>query len=160
MKSKFGGKKQASGDIPLQITSMADIFMILLVFLLKNYAVSVSNLAPTSGLALPEVTKARGTIKETLKVEISQDLITVDQKAAVRLANFEFAENESAEGGHSPSVFRIVQQQRSLKPEPNMDSSMIIMADQRTPYSTVKRVVASVAKAGFVDLQLIVVETE
>ena len=159
-KSFLKKRKKPSGDVALQITSMADIFMILLVFLLKSYATSVTNIAPTARLSLPEVNKAKGNIKETLKIEIAGDTVLIDQKPAVTLRAFQFDPAEDGPGGISPTVLRVLNQQRKLRPEPNLDSSLLVMADQQTPYATIKRVVASAASAGFVDLQLVVVEGE
>ena len=153
-------KKKPSGDVALQITSMADIFMILLVFLLKSYATSVSNISPTARISLPEVKAAKGQIKDTLKVEIADGTVLVDAKPAVSLKAFQFDPAEDGPGGISPSILKVLNDQRKLRPEPNMDSSLIVMADQQAPYSTLKRVVASAASAGFVDLQLIVVQNE
>ena len=159
-KSFLKKRKNAPTDVALQITSMADIFMILLVFLLKNYANSVTTIAPTAHLVLPEVKQSVSVIKETLKIEIADSTILIDQKPAVRLQGFQFDPGEDGPGGISPSVLKILNDQRKLRPDPNMESSLIVMADQQTPYSTIKRVVASAASAGFVDLQLIVVQGE
>ena len=139
---------------------MADIFMILLVFLLKSYATSVSNISPTARISLPEVKAAKGTIKDTLKLEIADNTVLVDARPAVGLKNYQFAAGEDGPGGISPSILKVLNEQRKLRPEPNMDSTLIVMADQQAPYSTLKRVVASAASAGFVDLQLIVVQNE
>ena len=153
-------KKMAATDVSLQITSMADIFMILLVFLLKNYSASMTNLAPTAQLALPELSVGSKTNpKESLTVEISQDAILVDQKPAVRLSNFEFPAGEMISAG-SETISRLMKEQRELRPEPNRESSLVVMADQRAPYSTIKRVIASAAGAGFIDLQLVVVDPQ
>jgi hypothetical protein len=54
----------------LQITSMADIFTILLVFLLKSYSTGALDIAPSKGMKLPEVQLATGSV-EALKVEVS-----------------------------------------------------------------------------------------
>jgi biopolymer transport protein ExbD len=160
-KSFLKKKKAGPADVSLQITSMADIFMILLVFLLKNYSASLTNLAPTAQLSLPEISvSAKSTPKESLKIEISPDAILVDQNLAVKLSNFDFPQNEILESSGSPTIARLMKEQRSLRPEPNTQSSVIVMADQRAPYSTVKRVIASVAGAGFVDLQLVVVDPQ
>jgi biopolymer transport protein ExbD len=153
-------RKTLSSDVALQITSMADIFMILLVFLLKSYASSVTNVAPTAHLSLPEITKAKSQIKDTLKIEIAGDTVMIDQKPVANLKNFQFEESDSAPGGASASILKFLSDQRKMRPEPNTESSLIVMADQQAPYSTIKRVVASAAGAGFVDLQLVVVETE
>lgn len=135
--------------------------MILLVFLLKNYSTSLNNLSPTGNIALPEVSVGtKSTLKETLKVEIGPDAVLIDQKPAVRLKKFEFPPSEIQDSTGSPTIARILQKQRQLKPEPNQDSALVLMADQRTPYSTIKRFIASAAGAGFVDLQLVVVDQQ
>lgn len=145
----------------LQITSMADIFMILLVFLLKNYSASLTTISPNAVMALPEQkANANAMIKDTLKVEIAQDVVMVDQKAVTRLNNFEFAESDQGDFGTSESVAAALKDQRKITPNPNVDSTLIVMADEKAPYSTIKRVIASAAQAGFVDLQLVVIEPE
>lgn len=160
-KTTFLKKKPAAADVSLQITSMADIFMILLVFLLKNYSASLTNLAPSAQVRLPEIAiAAKNEPKESLKIEIGPDAVIVDQALAVPLKNFEFPSAEIQETTGSPTIARLMKQQRELRPTPNMESSVVVMADQRAPYSTVKRVIASVAGAGFVDLQLVVVDPE
>jgi len=160
-KKSFLKKKTGPTDVSLQITSMADIFMILLVFLLKNYSASLINLAPTSQLSLPEVISSSKSVpKESMTVEVGPDAVLVDQTLAVKLNNFQFSAAESPESGGSPTIADLMQKQRSLRPEPNRGSSVVVMADQRAPYSTIKRVIASMAGAGFVDLQLVVVDPQ
>ena len=51
--SPFKSRPQ-SEEMSLQITSMADIFVIILVFLLKSYATSSVNVNPMAGMSLPE----------------------------------------------------------------------------------------------------------
>ena len=114
-KSFLKKRKNGPTDVALQITSMADIFMILLVFLLKNYANSVTTIAPTAHLVLPEVKQSVNVIKETLKVEIADSTILIDQKPAVRLQGFQFDPAEDGPGGISPSVFKILNDQRKLQ---------------------------------------------
>lgn len=162
MKSKFlkKKKKRVNGEFSLQITSMADIFMILLVFLLKNYATSITNIAPTAQMSLPEVSAAPGIPKDSLKIEVSRDSITVDDKPALALHDFMFTADEMANGESSPTISNLLNAERKKTPDPNMDSALVVMADEGTPYSTIKRVVASAAGAGFVDLQLLVVQTQ
>ncbi len=135
--------------------------MILLVFLLKNYSASLTTISPNSMMALPEQkANASATIKDTLKVEIAADMVMVGEKAVSRLNNFEFSEQDQGDFGTSESVLAALKDQRKITPTPNVDSTLIVMADERAPYSTIKRVVASAAQAGFVDLQLVVIEPE
>jgi biopolymer transport protein ExbD len=155
--SPFKKKRKLSEDMALQITSMADIFMILLVFLLKNYSTTLSNLSPSNGVRLPIATSS-GEIKDTLKVEISPDAISVDSSPIVKLRAFNFRPGAINDAGVSPALYTVLFSERKKLPIPNMDSNLIVMADDRTPYSTLKAVLASAAGAGFVDLQLVVVE--
>jgi biopolymer transport protein ExbD len=152
-------KKKLSGEFSLQITSMADIFMILLVFLLKSYATSITNIAPSSHISLPEVS-AQGVPKESLKIEVGKEAVIVDDKQILQLNNFEFGTEEMSAGDASPTITRVLNEQRKKTPDPNMDSALVVMADEGTPFSTIKRVVASAAGAGFVDLQLLVVQEQ
>ena len=152
-------KKPISEDMALQITSMADIFTILLVFLLKSYSTSMSTLAPVAKTKLPEASGKGNEIRDTLKMEISAEAVLVDEKPIVRLRNFEFAPGEVADG-RSPSVFRVLLEQRRHLPNPNLDPYLLILADEKTPYATIKPLLAAAANAGFVDLQLVAVEPE
>jgi biopolymer transport protein ExbD len=161
MKKKgiFRKKKKMSSDVSLQITSMADIFMILLVFLLKSYATSITNIAPSAHISLPEVVSAPGVPKDSLKIEVGRESVIVDDKPILQLREYQFGPDESS-GEASPTITRILNDERKKTPVPNMDSALVVMADEGTPYSTIKRVVASAAGAGFVDLQLLVVQAQ
>lgn len=152
-------KKPASEDMALQITSMADIFTILLVFLLKSFSTSTSTLAPVAKTKLPEASVKGDDIRDTLKLEISSEAILIDEKPIIRLKNYEFQPGEIADG-RSPGVFRVLLEQRRHLPNPNLEPNLLILADERTPYATIKPLLASAANAGFVDLQLVAVAPE
>jgi biopolymer transport protein ExbD len=157
--SPFAKKKKPPEDMTLQITSMADIFTIILVFLLKGYAAGLTNIAPSDGMTLPEaISKAE--MKDTVKLEISRDSVVIEQKPIVRLANYEFNPAELLEDGKNEAIFNRLFQERKNMPVPNMDSNMLVLADENVPYSTLKTVIGSAANAGFVDLQLVVVNIE
>src|SRR4029077_3513385 len=98
MKKSFLRRKSLNADMALQITSMADIFMILLVFLLKSYATSITNIAPSAHISLPEVDQARSVPKESMKIEIGKDAVTIDEKPALGLTNYQFSDAEQAGG--------------------------------------------------------------
>lgn len=92
MKKPFK-KRTLSGDMALQITSMADIFTIILVFLLKSYATSAVNIAPTAGMKIPEGQSLQPAT-EALKVEISEKSIQVENKPITQLKDFRFVADE------------------------------------------------------------------
>ncbi len=161
MKSHFLKRKPPSQEMALQITSMADIFMILLVFLLKSYATSVSTLTSSSGITLPS-SRAGSASKETLKLEVSASSISVDDKVVLGLSNFNFAPQEIPPPGlgRSETLYRSLLEKRRRMPQANLDPNLLLFVDRKAPYSTLQSVLASAASAGFVDLQLVVIHEE
>ena len=158
MKKKFGKAKRRGQDMALQITSMADIFMILLVFLLKNYSTTLTSVSPSEGTRLP-VAESQDILKEALKVEISKDSISVDHKPVIDLHDFRFSGRIDAYGETAVAnpLYSAMQAERK-KGRAGTDSNLVVLADERTPYDTIKLVMGSAARAGYVDLQLVVVE--
>ena len=159
-KKKFGSDQVQSEEMSLQITSMADIFTIILVFLLKTYSTGLANVTPSQGVLLPEAS-AQPQMKDALKVEILRDAVMVDAKAAVPLKNFSFpGSNAEAANSKSDEVYDALLGSRKRMSGDKTDSHLLLLADQRTPYATLKKVMNSAASAGFVDLQLAVVQAD
>jgi biopolymer transport protein ExbD len=164
-KQGFSSRKQ-SDEMALQITSMADIFTIILVFLLKSYATSALNITPTAGLLLPEA-QAADTQVEALKLEIANDSVNVEGKPATPLKNFAFDKADLLGNGSSKGVNAALETEKKRQlliakanADVKVDSKILIVADQKTPYSTVKSVLASAAINGFTDFKLVVVRKD
>ena len=165
---KFGKKKksrpQLNGDMELQITSMADIFTILLVFLLKSYATSAANVTPTAGMVIPEA-HAGDTPVEALKVEISEKAVSVESQPIVNLEKFAFDPADMSQNGASKLLSTALEKERQRQlliakanSDVKVDPKIIIVADQRVPYSTIKTVLASAAVQGYTDFKLAVIK--
>jgi biopolymer transport protein ExbD len=160
MKTLFNKKKhKVSGDVSLQITSMADIFTIILVFLLKTTASGISSVAPNGGTTLP-IGKGNEIVHDTLTLEINKDSILVDSATSLTLNDYQFPITEIQANGVSQSLYTQLLDQRKHRPDPNASSDLLVLADESVPYSTLKTVLASAANTGFVDLQLVVVQSE
>jgi len=76
--------RQARGshDVKLNITSMMDMFTIILVFLLKSFSTQGQLITPATGLLLPSSTVER-TTRSSLDVQITKDKILVQDKIVV-----------------------------------------------------------------------------
>lgn len=147
-------------EMVLQITSMADIFTIILVFLLKSYSSGLSTVTPGQGVVLPEA-NGQAQYKDALKIEIVHDSVLVDQKEAASLRNFVFPGNSALDAtAKSEEVYRALMDERKKMSRSAADSHLLVLADQRTPYATLKKVMNSAATAGFVDLELAVVRAD
>lgn len=158
-KSLFGNKKRMNSDMSLQITSMADVFMILLVFLLKNYSSSIATIAPAGKTKLP-IAESKAPAKETLKLEISPDSLLIDEKPVLTLKNFSYDESDVVVAGGRDKVKEALMEHRQKSPDKTKDAHLMLIADEKAPYETIQRVLASAAGSGFVDLQLVVVQKD
>jgi biopolymer transport protein ExbD len=166
MRNRFKKKHAASGDMELNITAMADIFTIILVFLLKSYATGAIDIAPTKGLLMPEAEAAFSKV-EALQVEVSEASVLIDSKPTAQLTNFSFPSSDVRRNGSSFVLSKVMESQRrrqiSLAKADTgvkIDPKIMIIADQRVPYKTIKTVLASAALSGYTDFKLAVIRKE
>jgi biopolymer transport protein ExbD len=158
-------------EVALQITSMADIFTILLVFLLKSYSVSAMNVSVGKDLHLPTARGGNEQV-EALKVEISESSVSVEGQVVVQLKNYEPSLSELNRDGSLKAVEQVLesekQKQRSVasamgtqkeeRDEPNR--KLLIIADKKVPYKLMKRVLSSASNQDFTDFKLVVVSED
>lgn len=151
-----------NSELSLQITSMADIFIILLLFLLKSVGGGLIELTPAQGIHLPEAHAGEGALTDSVKLEIGESTVLVDGKPVAQIHGFAFAPSEiSARGGARP-ILQALELARKGKPagadaDPGTrPPSLLVVADQRVPYSTIKAVLTSAALSGFMDYKLAV----
>jgi biopolymer transport protein ExbD len=157
--------RHASEEMNLQITSMADIFIILLVFLLKSYSTSALAISPSKGLELPQAMGGEEQV-EALKIQVSESSVEVEGQPAATLAHFVF-DSKDLQNGASQSLNQALDKARKRQlliaqsnTDVKIDSKIIVIADQHAPYSTLKTVLASAALQGYTDFKLAVVKGE
>jgi biopolymer transport protein ExbD len=156
--SRFRKKHKPSQDMVLQITSMADIFTILLVFLLKSFSSGASDITPSNNLTLPEG-RSLDRPADTIKLEIAQNMITLEDKKIADLNHFQFDPADIGANGIPNSLsaaFTHQRQKDTLAQAPRI----MVLADQATPYGTLKTILASASYSGFDGFKLVVVESK
>jgi biopolymer transport protein ExbD len=155
----------------LQITSMADVFTIILVFILKSSSMGVSNVSVSNGTKLPSAVHSEAMV-EKLKLEISPDAVILDGEPVAKLAQlrFEGADLESDGTSRSLNTALIAQRQKrdpasapgtsgnDAQAPAEHDRMLMLLADERTPYATLRTVMDSAANQGFARFKLVVVE--
>src|SRR4051794_15409637 len=138
MKKTFKKKRPAASDeMSLQITSMADIFVILLVFLLKSYATSAVNISPT--VMLPQA-QAGETPVEALKVEVTDKAILVEGQPVTPLTSFAFGSADIEGNGTSKTLNKALDRERQRQlliakanSDVKVDAKILVIADQKAP---------------------------
>lgn len=166
--NKFGRMKEKE-PMEIDITSLLDILVILLVFLLKSYSASELKLELTDALTLPESrSEALGT--DTIVVQINKHRkIFVDNK-----------EIGSAYGGGTKinELYDVLKKMKEEKEKDlketqargiasNMDKELLakkkslmtkvnIVLDQSLPYEVLRKVMHTSAMAGFPEFKFVV----
>lgn len=162
-KSPFVKNRNQSEEMSLQITSMADIFTILLVFLLKSFATGTVNVTPSKGMLLPQAVSPEASV-EALKVEISQGAIQIEGQPVATLNQFVFEPGDLQNNNTSQMLTKALEKERQRQlliakanSDVKVDPKILVVADQRAPYGTIKTVLASAAVNGYTDFKLAVV---
>src|SRR4051794_34385424 len=95
----LSGISEQSEEMGLQITSMADVFVILLVFLLKSSSLGLSSVPGASGVNLPEARAETRypKIDGAPRLEVRGDGIRMGERLLVELRDFHFDASQ-AEG--------------------------------------------------------------
>jgi biopolymer transport protein ExbD len=156
-KVRWKKRNNTSQEMALNITSMADIFTIILVFLLKSFSAEGTSLTPGLAMQLPTV-KHGLQVSEGLKIEISDNAVQVDGKTAAELKSFEFNPTEITATLVDTGVDQAIAQIRAKHPDQH--DALTVMADYKTPYNTLKTVLASAANYGYLNYRLVVVKEE
>ncbi|HLD98639.1 MAG TPA: biopolymer transporter ExbD [Bdellovibrionota bacterium] len=164
---RFLSSDDQKEEMALQITSMADIFTIILIFLLKTFATGITTITPSQGMVLPQVVRMnQSQMKEAVKIEILPETILLDTKPVLRVHNFEIAPEQLAESKTAlvnPVSFTIIEalvKVRTTAAAGHSTTHVVVLAHEDAPYSTVRTVMNSAASAGYGDLQLVVVGSD
>jgi biopolymer transport protein ExbD len=151
----------------LNITPMMDMMTILLVFLLKQFAVEASAASMSEGLVLP---KSSIETKRDLAVNItvSQNAVLVegDAVAAVRAGSVDPSVKRDGANGYyiTPLVDVLNKHGNRLKKIGAMggsqfDGTAMVMVDKNTPYRLLAEVLYSAGQAEFKNYHLVVIRT-
>ena len=145
---------------------MADIFIILLVFILKSFSSGGASINPTPGMELAEAGNTKEQV-EALNMEISELAIQVDNKPVTPMKAFRFIASDLKESGISNSLDSALEAQREKQKiisgansDVEADSKILVIADARTPYKTIKSALTSAAIHGYSDFKLVVKKKE
>lgn len=159
-------KRQA---FTLQLTSLMDVLIITVVFLLKSYGISSMGIIQTSNLQLP-VSKAPDTFGEGMALVISKDKIMLDSEPILQFvgdpkdAKFNLPDgaidNSSAERGILPLYDALLKKKqdyetlasRSADPKAALakwTGEILVQADKAAPYELIRRVMFTAGMAQY-----------
>lgn len=159
MRRRFELPKQKS-TFGLNITSMTDMFTILLVFLLQTYSTSTVELIPEAGLRLPQSSSNTNPV-EAIKLVVSKDVVKIDKTkiASMKNADFETKDLDPNDSNFILPLFNELDKlakDEKLKNDPAVKEGRILLqADSGLPYSVLRKVMYTASMAGFPQLKLV-----
>ena len=140
----------------LNITSMTDMFTILLVFLLQTFASGEINLEPVTGVRLPQSTTEKNPV-DGVRLSISQKELKFDQKvvALVNGDKIESAAIDTRDTNFIKPLFDELQKFNKDNEKLAKTGKVLLQADENLPYETLRKVMYTASMAGFPKLKLV-----
>lgn len=159
-RSRFIVPIKRNQSFTLNITSMTDMFTILLVFLLQSFAAGEVTIDPLQGLRLPDSTSDKNPIYG-VKLAISPTELVFDQKTIARVENnsIEAGAFDANDSNFIKPLFEELQ--KINKSDKESDKQMakngriLFQADRELPYSTIRKIMYTASMAGFPNLKLV-----
>lgn len=148
MRRTFGSKRVKAEPMELDITSLLDILVILLVFLLKSYNASNLKLDLVKSLAIPD-SKARKLGAHAIVVQVDKNKdIWIDKKNIGKAFGIDKVD----------SLYDFLQSRRDIAGVPGVKKAKTInlVLDKTLPYATMQKIMHTSALAGYTDFKFIV----
>ena len=145
----------------LQLTSLIDIFVVLLLFLLKSLVVGGAVVTPFPGVTLPG-SSATDSFKESPVLVVAPEQVVVDNVAVCKTADVAAAnelripEIESALAELRGKSDALAQKSSARK----FEGRLILQADESIPFHVLQKVMYTSQTVGFYDITLAVIQKQ
>jgi biopolymer transport protein ExbD len=158
--------RRTPSSFKIQITSMVDMFVILLVFLLKTYSTSPVNITPKQGMQLPGSTSLTEPV-DVVKLIVSQDGVFVEDKKVLSLEMGRLPASVTVDA-NDPSFLRTLFEAlderaklaKSISTQNDafeFDGKILMQADRGLNYEILQKIMYTSMMAGYADVKLAVV---
>ena len=160
---KFKSRNQASES--LMLTSMLDILVCVLFFLLKNYSSVVSDFAASKDISLPS-SSSMVPPGPCLHLVVTQKSIILDNNEIARVVNGDVERKELWKDG--VTILRLAQELKAQKDRSQFQKgdkeswtgTIILQADKALNFNLLKKVIYTAGISDFVNLKLAVLKKE
>lgn len=143
----------------LNITSMTDMFTILLVFLLQTFASADVQIDAIEGLRLPSSASDKNPVRG-IKISLTQEKLSLDTTLLAQLERNEFI-NDTIDKNDPNFIKPLFTALEKINNENNSKNEklgkILFLADQELPYSVLRKVMYTASMAGFPSLKLVTV---
>lgn len=143
----------SSGTFKPQLTSLVDVMVILLVFLIKSFSSEVITITPNPDIKLP-VSSSTDPAPAMMSIQITHDKLLAEGAELVPLSKIEKSK--------SLDIPRLAFWLKKHMPllEDKDQHKIMIQSDKDIEFNIVKRVMYTCSKAGFSDFTILVLNNE
>lgn len=157
---KRGSRRRSDSEAKLNITSMMDIFTIILVFLLKMYSAQGQLVTPAMGLTLPTSTISNSA-HESLSVKILGDRLMVENIVILEKEAFNKVLEDKAGVLITPLQTVLIRFADEAKKSAErfgrgFSGEITIHGDSNVSFSFLKKVMYTCGEAGYPAMKLLV----
>ncbi|MFS4460410.1 ExbD/TolR family protein [Bdellovibrio sp. HCB2-146] len=157
-RQRYSLPKKKSSTFTLNITSMTDMFTIMLVFLLQTYSTSEVQIIPENGLRLPQSATTTNPT-EAVKLSLSATALKMDQTKLADVKDTDFLPQD-LESSDTNFIKPLFAELDKLAKDPAAkqhikDGKILLQADRSLPYSTLRKVMYTASMAGFPQMKLV-----
>ncbi len=155
-RNRFKVEIKKNQTFGLNITSMTDMFTILLVFLLQTFSAGEVNIDPVTGVRLPTSTTEKNPV-DGVKISISPTELKLDQLKVADVKNnlIATAAIDPNDSNFIQPLFDELQKFNKTHEKLAKTGKVLFQADQALPYATLRKVMYTASMAGFPNLKLV-----
>ena len=139
----------------LPLAPMADVFMVVLIFLLKSFSYDLTSVAANTDITLPGA-KAQGQMETTLRIDLSEGELRFNDQLVTHLSHYHFEEKDLDSNGLVLPLQRALQSVTGE--EKGKTAKVMLYADQHAPYTAVKSCLKTAVSLGLSKLQIAVAQ--
>ncbi|MCP4606115.1 MAG: hypothetical protein GY847_37320 [Proteobacteria bacterium] len=151
---RSGMRFKSSKKITLQLTSLLDMFTIILVFLMVSFQAEDKDFVLHAGVKLPGST-ASNPFKTAVNMAITKEAVFIEGAKVHELEKGGDVKDEDFESGKIETVVEAVTKAwERQKKEEGEEDIVVIQADRHLPYRTIHLVMRSAAQSGFYRFRL------
>ena len=155
-----------NGDSSLNITSMMDMFTIILVFLIKSFSADGSLLTNADNLVLPNSESKKKPQEVNLQLVVTNDMILLDNQAVVPTEDVRNIPAEESD----PTIMKLEERLKaSLAMEEEMvkmgalnavQGRIIVQVDKNIDFDVVFKIMNTCGKVGYNNMSFAVMERD
>jgi len=149
-----------SGDVKLNLTSMMDMFTIILVFLLKVYSSNGQMIQPSQDLTLPN-SSVQKRAQVALDLKVSKEWVVLNDKPVAKTADV-LSEKSLIIPGLANELKKYAVEAQKAEEEYGtpFTGKVVIQGDKDLPYKILVKIMATCGRSEYPNMRLLVYQSQ